>query len=74
MNRRLTQEAEDDRAAFERDRGDGGCTCFISPPCSHCTHPGNLLNQEVDECWEPDELAAPAFDIMKSIRDMIGRP
>lgn len=71
MSRRLTQAAEDDRANFDREYSDSGCTCFISPPCSHCTHPGNPLNQEDDDCWEPDE---PAFDIMQSIRDMIGRP
>ena len=35
-----------------------GCSCFINPPCTYCTHEGNptnLLNTE--EAWEevPDE-------------------
>jgi hypothetical protein len=47
----LTPEAQEERDDFERDRADGGCTCFIAPPCGYCTHPGNPLNQEVDECW-----------------------
>lgn len=49
----LTEEAQFDRDAFERDYANRGCTCFISPPCNFCLHPGNPLNQEeVDECWE----------------------
>jgi hypothetical protein len=50
----LTQDAENDRAAFEAaGYRMGGCTCFISPPCGYCTHPGNPLNQEEDNsCWE----------------------
>lgn len=51
--RRLTAEAQADRDDFESR--DSGCTCFISPPCGHCTHPGNPHNQEDDECWEPAE-------------------
>lgn len=53
---RLTGWAEHDRANFEAE--DSGCTCFLNPPCAHCVHPGNPLNQEVDECWtdvSPDE-------------------
>lgn len=30
-----------------------GCTCFLSPPCSYCTHEGNPANlEECDEAWE----------------------
>lgn len=55
MARVLTQEAQFDRDDFEATFKDRGCTCFISPPCSFCMHPGNPLNQnEVDECWEED--------------------
>ena len=33
--------------------GYSGCTCFLSPPCSFCTHPGNpLCLEENDEAWE----------------------
>lgn len=55
MSRHLTDEAQDDRDQFDRTFGDSGCTCFISPPCGHCTHPGNPLNQEEDEFWVEDE-------------------
>lgn len=54
--RQLTEEAEAERHEFERDYGNQGCTCFLSPPCSFCTHPGNPMNQnEDDECWETAE-------------------
>ncbi len=52
----LTPEAQTERDQFDRkyEYGDGGCTCFISPPCNWCTHPGNHHNQaERDECWMP---------------------
>lgn len=50
----LSQEAEDDRFEFFIKYGSGNCSCFISPPCNSCTHPGNPVNQEVtDECWIP---------------------
>ncbi len=50
----LTPEAEDERADFSAEYEDRGCTCFISPPCGYCTHPGNPANQEEDEsCWIP---------------------
>lgn len=53
----LTKEAEDERAEFEAQFGDRGCTCFISPPCAFCTHPGNPLNQnEDDTAWEDVQL------------------
>lgn len=49
----LTAEAEHERMVFDREFDNAGCTCFISPPCSRCTHPGNPDNQAEDEtCWE----------------------
>ena len=51
----LTEEADNDRVDFLSDYADGGCSCFISPPCSYCIHPGNPQNQmEDDSCWEPE--------------------
>lgn len=50
----LTPAAERDRSDFVMEYEDLGCTCFISPPCCYCTHPGNPLNQEEDDdCWMP---------------------
>lgn len=51
----LTPEAQAERDDFEAIYGiDGGCYCFISPPCGYCTHPGNPSNQEEgDDCWIP---------------------
>lgn len=45
----LTAEAERELSDFEAEYAERGCTCFISPPCSYCTHPGNPLNQECDD-------------------------
>ena len=37
---------------FTSKYGDGNCSCFISPPCGSCTHPGNPLNLlEDDDAW-----------------------
>lgn len=48
----LTAEAESEAAEFSSYFEDAGCSCFISPPCSHCTHPGNPLNlAEDDSAW-----------------------
>lgn len=64
MARQLTAEAQADRDDFKRaERELGGCSCHISPPCGHCTHPGNPMNQEDDEFWEevadePDQTRA----------------
>ncbi|WP_175716192.1 hypothetical protein [Burkholderia anthina] len=57
--RQLTEEAEAERNDFRSKYGNwGGCNCFISAPCSFCTHPGNPMNQnEDDECWETVEYA-----------------
>lgn len=49
---RLTDEAEAESDDFRRVYGDGSCSCFISPPCGCCTHPGNPLNlEEDDDAW-----------------------
>lgn len=54
MTRRLTAEAQADRDDFKHHvREFGGCACFISAPCGHCTHPGNPHNQEEDDCYVP---------------------
>lgn len=45
----LTPEAQAERDQFDLEVADRGCTCFISPPCGYCTHPGNPRNQEEDE-------------------------
>lgn len=56
--KQLTERAQRDRDSFEASDdeygrlSDRGCTCFLSPPCGWCTHPGNPLNQEEDEAWE----------------------
>lgn len=50
----LTPDAQVERDEFDLYLKDAGCTCFISPPCGYCVHPGNPLNQEEsDECWMP---------------------
>lgn len=52
MSRKLTQEAQDDADDFYIRYEDRGCTCFISPPCSYCLHPGHPLNLEGnDSAW-----------------------
>jgi hypothetical protein len=52
----LTKEAQEDRDEFNLRYANIGCTCFLSPSCSHCTHPGNPLCQEDDSCWEDVDL------------------
>lgn len=38
---------------------DEGCRCFISPPCSYCTHEGNPANlDEDDDAWESELVGA----------------
>lgn len=54
MARRLTEAAQADRDDFERLYRFGGCSCHINAPCGCCTHPGNPICQEEDECWEED--------------------
>lgn len=58
--RELTDEAQTDRDEFESMFADQGCTCFISPPCYWCLHPGNPHNQEDDEFYK-QETSEPDF-------------
>lgn len=54
-DKQLTQWAEDALAEWELLHGDRGCTCFTSPPCPSCTHPGNPSNLEsTDDAWEQE--------------------
>lgn len=47
----LTEDAQADRDAFDAE--DTSCRCHINPPCGHCTHPGNPVNQAEDPaCWK----------------------
>lgn len=39
--KKLTIEGEELKEDFELTYSDRGCTCFQSPPCGHCTHPGH---------------------------------
>ena len=72
MEKELTPEAEADRRRFEVSYRDVGCTCFQSPPCNHCIHPGNPANQAEDEsCWvKPQEVDGAA--VMDITRQMVG--
>lgn len=48
----LTEEYQDLYLEFLALYEDSGCSCFVNPPCSFCTHEGNPLNIEgVDEAW-----------------------
>lgn len=53
----LTEDARAEHDEWQMEHHDRGCTCFLSPPCSFCTHPGHPLNlNETPEAWtEPDE-------------------
>lgn len=51
----LTEEGED--LYYDWD-SIGGCTCFISPPCNYCTHPGHPISlAESPELWESELVA-----------------
>ena len=56
--------SDEDRARLINLRG--GCTCFLSPPCSACCEP--LTEDEAGRLG----LAAPepATDYMKAVRDL----
>lgn len=44
------QELADEFTLHYEDRG---CSCFLHPPCSHCTHEGNPICLEENEAaWE----------------------
>ena len=69
MDRKLTDEAQADRDAFMFDFRNRGCTCFISPPCSYCTHPGNPFNQEDDWHWVDEDAAQVALELLDALED-----
>lgn len=38
---------------WQFEKLDTCCSCHISPPCGHCTDPGNINNlYEDDDAWE----------------------
>lgn len=52
MSKELLPWAKEAEWAFNQNFGDAGCTCFISPPCSFCTHEGNPRNlEETPDAW-----------------------
>lgn len=67
MDRKLTDEAQADRDEFMFDFRNEGCTCFISPPCSYCVHPGNPLNQEEDWHWVDEDAAQVALELLDAL-------
>lgn len=67
---RLNEDGDEAYSIWLDNFGDRGCTCFLSPPCSYCTHEGHPINvEETPEFWEPDE---PAVDVMDTIRAACG--
>lgn len=49
----LKPEYQDLYEEWETMAMDGGCTCFINPPCSYCTHDGNPMGlNDNDDAWE----------------------
>jgi hypothetical protein len=47
--RNLNQRGLDLEAEFQMEFAGQGCTCFLSPPCEHCLHPGHPLALEADD-------------------------
>lgn len=67
---RLAEWAEEEYFAFSSEYERRGCTCFISPPCGYCTHPGNPLNlEETDDAWVPDLVGAEgiALELLRAL-------
>lgn len=49
----LKDWAEGEAENFHDEYGDGNCSCYISPPCGSCVHPGNPANlEETDDAWK----------------------
>ena len=72
MAKELMPWAQELAHQFRRDFGNRGCTCFINPPCSHCTHEGNPLNLEyTDDAWGEihDVMAAEAKESIAAFID-----
>lgn len=54
---KFTEEGEALESQFKREFRNEGCTCFISAPCSYCTHPGHpIAIEETDEYWRRVEV------------------
>ena len=54
----LKPDAEAEYWEWDSKHGDRGCTCFVSPPCGSCTHPGNPSNlEEDDSAWVKEGTA-----------------
>lgn len=69
----LTPAAQADRDHFEAGAARSGCSCFISPSCGFCTHPGNPRNQdEVESCWQPEVDEVPAEIVREETGTFIG--
>lgn len=67
-NQRLTDISQAERDDFY-SLDYGGCSCFISPSCNFCVHPGNPRNQdEFDECWEPEGFAERVAFQLENVR------
>ena len=72
-NQVLTAEAQADRDNFDAIDY-GGCSCFISPPCDFCIHPGNPHNQDdFDECWQFESIDDRLEDVRIQLHKMIDR-
>ena len=72
-NQVLTTEAQADRDDFDATNY-GGCSCFISPPCNFCVHPGNPQNQDdFDECWQFESIDDRLEDVRVQLHKMIDR-
>lgn len=67
--RRLTAEAEERIADFEREYGREGCSCHFSAPCNWCTHQDNSHHvHEEDGAWEAD---VPDIDYLGAARELV---
>ena len=62
IKRPLSAYGEELEWQFLNSMPDYGCTCFINPPCSYCTHPGNPISlEEDDDAWST-ELVIDTLD------------